>query len=206
MNRVIAAKLRTPPGEEFLPGFDEWKKATPVMFCSDWRGENADPLRETQVCLLWSHDHLFLRFHCRYRNIYVYESKNNRCDKLWLTDVAEVFVRPGKNDPAHYREFEISPNGNWLDLDICRGEKSILFCDLKSRVTINPHDGVWIAEMAIPIHCLTASFDPNEIWRLNLFRIEGQEPDRFYSAWQPTCTPKPNFHVPECFGDLLFQE
>jgi hypothetical protein len=206
MNRIIAGKVQSPSGKDLMPDPAEWERVIPVSFCSDWCGENADPRRETQVRLLWSRDHLFLRFHCRYRDFNVYESKNSRCDQLWLRDVAEVFVRPGKDDPRHYKEFEISPNGNWLDLDICRGEKSILFCDLRSRVVINHNDFVWTAEMAIPMHCMTASFNPDEIWRLNLFRIEGREPERFYSAWQPTCTPKPNFHVPECFGELMFRK
>jgi len=29
---------------------------------------------------------------------------------------------------------------------------------------------------------------------------------RFYSAWSPTMTPTPNFHVPEAFGHLVFRE
>jgi hypothetical protein len=66
----------------------------------------------------------------------------------------------------------------------------------------------WIAELAIPMDSLmdslTSEFNPDEIWRLNLFRIEGREPERFYSAWRPTFTLKPNFHVPERFGELTF--
>ena len=118
--------------------------------------------------------------------------------------MAELFIRPGTDDPGHYREFEISPNGDWLDLDIDRGQKSILYCDLKSRVRIDADASAWSAELAIPFSCLTAAFHPDEVWRLNLFRIEGPEPDRFYSAWRPTHTAKPNFHVPEHFGELHF--
>jgi len=32
------------------------------------------------------------------------------------------------------------------------------------------------------------------------------EEPRFYSAWRPTNTPAPNFHVPEAFGALVFTE
>jgi hypothetical protein len=178
--------------------------ALPTMFCSDWRGEQSDPLRETQVQLLWSHEYLFLRFHCRYREIHAYADKAGRRDRLWLRDVAEVFIRPGADEPGHYREFEISPNGDWLDLDIRRGERSILYWDLATRVLLNRKTSVWTAELALPLGKLSRAFDPDEIWRLNLFRIEGPEPDRFYSAWQPTHTPQPNFHVPGCFGKLHF--
>jgi alpha-galactosidase len=118
--------------------------------------------------------------------------------------VAEVFTRPGKDDSRHYKEFEISPNGDWLDLDISAGQKRLLMCDIKSRVVTNPEERIWIAELALPMNSLVAEFDPSLTWRINLFRIEGREPNRFYSAWRPTYTPQPNFHVPELFGELRF--
>jgi alpha-galactosidase len=204
MNRVLAVKLETPTGIEGLPSLSAWEKAPPVFFCSDWRGEHADPLRETQAQLLWSKERLFVRFLCRYREIYVYEGNQGRRDKLWLRDVAEVFIRPSAEELTHYREFEISPNGDWLDLNIAPGTRSFLFCDLKSRVAVTPDARIWTAELALPINGLTAAFNPGDVWRLNLFRVEGREPNRFYSAWQPTFTLHPNFHVPESFGELHF--
>ena len=51
---------------------------------------------------------------------------------------------------------------------------------------------------------MTPQFDPAQSWRVNFFRCEGIDPHRFYSAWQPTYTPDPNFHVPEKFGTLRF--
>jgi hypothetical protein len=199
---IIATKLIGQLDECELPQQDAWDQATPVAFCSDWRGDNADPQRETEARLLWSPDHLYVRLSCRYREIYVYDGANSRRDQLWLRDVAELFVQRQSDELRHYREFEISPNGNWLDLDINAGQKSDLMCDLKSRATCTAEH--WTAELAIPMDSLTAEFSPHEIWRLNLFRIEGQEPNRYYSAWRPTGTPKPNFHVPERFGELIF--
>jgi alpha-galactosidase len=204
MNRIIAGKLELPLGEDGLPRASEWEKAQPVCFYSDWRGEHADPERATQVRLLWSGEYIFFSFCCRYRDIYVYEGGNSRRDKLWQRDVAEVFIRFPNDDLKRYKEFEISPNGDWLDLDIHPGGKSIIMCDLKSRVIVNSDAKIWNAELAIPIDCLAAAVNPGDIWRINLFRIEGRDPNRFYSAWRPTFTPQPNFHVPEHFGELHF--
>jgi hypothetical protein len=204
MNRIVAVKLKTELGRGNIPDAAEWSQCHPAIFSSDWSGKNEDPRRETQARLLWSDKYLFIQFRCRYREIYVFEDANQRHDGLWQRDVAEVFIQPDLSDPKHYREFEISPNGDWLDLDICTGEKSILNCDLKSRVTIDQERCIWTAEMAIPMDCFTPTFSPGESWKLNLFRIEGPEPRRFYSAWQPTHTSKPNFHVPECFAELHF--
>ncbi len=204
MNRIVASQLNTPLDHEGLPTAAAWENAQPVAFCADWRGQSPDPLRETQARMLWSQEFLYFHFRCRYREICVYPGGNSRRDRLWEKDVAEVFIRPPENELRHYLEFEISPNGDWLDLDIAPGKKLILYCDFKSRVLVDSETRIWTAEMAIPLGCLTSKFDPKDIWRLNLFRIEGREPDRFYSAWQPTHTQQPNFHIPEVFGELHF--
>jgi hypothetical protein len=204
MNQILAARLKEPLERDRLPGHSSWEKAQPVTFCSDWRADHPDPMRETNVQLLWSPDSLFIRFRCRYRELYVYDGIACRRDKLWLRDVAEVFLRPETEELTQYREFEIGPSGDWLDLNIAPGIKTILFCDLKSRVILDNPQHIWTAEIAIPMSALTTKFDPREAWRLNFFRIEGQDPDRFYSAWIPTFTPQPNFHVPEVFGVLEF--
>jgi alpha-galactosidase len=205
MNQLFAMELDTPLDGKGLPVKSAWEKALPVVYCSDWRGQNSDSQLETRARMLWSQEFVFIQFLCRYRELYVYDEGNCRRDELWDRDVAEIFIRPPEDKLRHYREFEISPNGNWLDLDIDHGEKRILYCNMKSRVTVDSDKRVWNAEMAIPVHCLTSAFDPRAVWRINLFRIEGREPGRFYSSWQPTNTPKANFHVPEVFGELHFQ-
>ncbi len=202
--RVVAAKLIMPLDQAGFPQAAAWETAQPVIFFADWQGRNADPQRQTEVRLLWSRTCVFLRFRASYREIYVYAGGNSRRDQLWLRDVAEVFIRRGMDDPRHYLEFEVSPNGDWLDLDISPGRKFDLMCDLKSRVVTDAQSKAWIAELAVPFSCLTREFDPEETWRVNFFRVEGAEPNRFYSSWQATHTPQPNFHVPEAFGELQF--
>jgi hypothetical protein len=43
-----------------------------------------------------------------------------------------------------------------------------------------------------------------DVWLGNLFRCVGRDPDRGYLAWSPTFTERPNFHVPERFGEFEF--
>jgi len=205
MDQVIASRLNKPADSDGFPGSSCWADAAPVIFCSDWRAENPDPERRTEVRVLWTNDRIFLRFHCRFRKIFTYEGTGTHRDRLWMRDVAEIFIRPGTWESNHYLEFEISPNGDWLDLDISPGKKSILYCDMKSRVNLDREKQTWTAEMGIPVHCFNTPVNPLEEWRLNLFRIEGEEPKRFYSAWIPTRTPQPNFHVPELFGAVRFE-
>jgi len=183
-----------------------WKVSAPLRFSADWRGENADPGRETEVKLLWTSETLFLRFRAKFREITVFSDAepNGRRDQLWDRDVAEVFLQPDSSRLRCYKEFEVSPNGFWIDLDIAPGVKHGLKSGLRRRVVLNEATKTWVAELALPMKCLVDRFDPKTTWKVNVYRVEGATEPRFYSAWQPTRTAVPNFHVPEAFGDLVF--
>jgi alpha-galactosidase len=198
----------------------EWRDAEPITFCADWQGQNADPARRTEVCLLWTPSTLYLRFACRYRELFVFEDSdtNGRRDHLWERDVAEAFLQPDPSRTHHYKEFEVSANGFWIDLDIgpdvateigrdidpARASPRNLQSGMTRSVWLNEERRVWEAELAIPMRALAASFDPALEWRANFFRVEGGREPRFYSAWRATRTPQANFHVPEAFGRLRF--
>lgn len=184
-----------------------WRTANPVTFCSDWQGKNPAPDRETQVRALWSQDTLYLRFECRYRDLHVFTDSgpDGRRDHLWDRDVAEAFLQPDASQPQAYKEFEVSPNGLWIDLDISPSAKPDLNSRMRRSVVLDETAHSWMAELAIPIRALTPKFDRGTVWRVNFYRVEGKQEPRGYYAWQPTHTPEPNFHVPSAFGRMRFE-
>ena len=184
----------------------EWQAAEAVSFCQDWQGKNPDAERETQVRVLWTPKTLYLRFECRYRELTIFDDSdaNGRRDQLWDRDVAEAFLQPDPSRPRYYREFEVSPNGMWIDLDIFPEGRRDLGSGLERAAWLDREHHVWAAELAIPMRALTADFDPAAEWRANFFRVEGSREPRLYSAWRATNTPQPNFHVPAAFGRLRF--
>ncbi|HMH06769.1 MAG TPA: carbohydrate-binding family 9-like protein, partial [Terriglobales bacterium] len=127
-------------------------------------------------------------------------------DHLWDRDVAEAFLQPDPARERYYREFEVSPNGMWIDLDIFPGGLRDLKSNLKKSVVLDATEHRWTAELAIPLKALTQDFDPKAIWHANFYRIEGPKEPRAYMAWRPTGTAEPNFHVPRAFGRLRFAE
>ena len=184
----------------------EWQDAVPVTFCSDWQGKNPDPARQTQVRVLWSPHTLYLRFDCRYRELHLFADAepNGRRDRLWDRDVAEAFLQDDPTRTRYYKEFEVSPNGLWIDLDISPGGLKDLRSGLQRSVWLNESAHTWTAELAIPMKSLTTHFDPAAVWRVNFYRVEGVKEPRNYLAWRPTNTPQPNFHVPSAFGRMRF--
>jgi alpha-galactosidase len=204
VGEVIALRL-SQPAHPFPEG-DDWQRASPIAFAHDWQGHNHDPERETTVRILWNEAAVYVQFQCRYRSLDVFPDAdpNGRRDELWDRDVAEAFLQPDRFGEKYYKEFEVSPNGQWLDLDITPPGLTHITSCLRARVEVDQASRVWTAELAIPIASITSEFDPARSWRVNFFRCEGLGPNRYYSAWQPTETEVPNFHVPQKFGWLVF--
>jgi alpha-galactosidase len=204
---AVAVQFTGRTDAEGFPAEAAWENAPAIRFDHDWQGKHADLQRQTEVRLLWTREAFYLRFLAHYRSITVFgdAEQNGRRDQLWDRDVVEVFLQPAGEDARHYKEFEVSPNGFWIDLDIAPGEKHDLKSGLRRRVSIDEKNKTWRAELALPLKSLTGSFEPSAAWRVNFFRVEGASEPRFYSAWRPTETPVPNFHVPEAFGKLVFE-
>jgi alpha-galactosidase len=204
---AVAVQFAGRTDAEGFPAEAAWENAPAIQFDHDWQGKHADPQRGTEVRLLWTGEALYLRFLAHYRSITVFSDgeADGRRDKLWERDVVEVFLQPADADARRYKEFEVSPNGFWIDLDIAHGEKRDLKSGLRRRVSVDEESKTWRAELVLPMKSLTARFEPSAAWRVNFFRVEGAGEPRFYSAWRPTGTPVPNFHVPEAFGKLVFE-
>jgi alpha-galactosidase len=203
---IIATRTSADISLDSQNSAEDWRHAVPIQFSADWQGKNAEPAVDTEVRLLWSATNLYLRFVCRYRRLFVFDDSdpNGRRDHLWDRDVAEAFLQPEPSPERRYKEFEVAPNGMWIDLDISPSGLKNLMSGLKSSVHLDQQKQVWIAELAIPMNSLTVTFDPSKPWRANFYRVEGRSEPRQYLAWQPTFTPQPNFHVPEAFGTLRF--
>jgi alpha-galactosidase len=208
MSEVVATRVEAEITLNAARSSREWQRASPVAFSSDWQGKNPDPRRETTVRVLWSEKTLYLRFECRYRALYVFgdSEPDGRRDHLWDRDVAEAFLQPDPTQTQSYKEFEVSPNGMWIDLDIFPSGRSDLKSGVQRSVVLDEKSHSWAAELAIPISALTRQFDPSKVWRANFYRVEGGQEPRTYLAWQPTRTPQPNFHVPGAFGKLRFAQ
>ncbi len=187
-----------------------WKSASLTSITTYWSGETAPKGREFETRLLWSDTALYLRFSASQSEPLVV-SKNPDLSKktigMWERDVCEVFLAPDASQRNKYYEFEIAPNGEWIDLVVelaSQGRKSDW--GYKSGMTSAAKIGNDTILMAIKVPFASLGKKPKkgDVWLGNLFRCVGKDPTRGYLAWQPTKTPRPNFHVPEKFGEFRF--
>jgi hypothetical protein len=78
------------------------------------------PKLKTEVRGFWTDSDLYLLFICPYTELNLWLPADNSKDrlKLWDRDVVEFFLGDDWTDIRHYREFEIAPTGDWVDLAI----------------------------------------------------------------------------------------
>ena len=187
-----------------------WDKAKEVSIEKYWSGENAPKERQFKAKLLWSKVALYVRFEANQVEPIVRSETPNVQTKtkgLWDRDVCEIFLVPNKAEFRKYFEFEIAPNGEWIDLGIHQlPEKRETDWEynsgMKSATRIEKDKVV----MAIKVEWKAFGKTPKagDIWLGNILRAMGSEPNRGYLAWSPTETKQPNFHVPEKFGEFEF--
>ncbi|MBV8811603.1 MAG: carbohydrate-binding family 9-like protein [Acidobacteriaceae bacterium] len=190
-----------------------WKNAVFQMMYKDCSRDIEYKNLTTEIRSFWTDTNLYLLFKCPYTVLNLFLPPNNREPHvgLWDRDVVEMFLGYDWTNIRHYREFEIAPTGDWIDLAIDLDQKSYDHSwrsGWHTLARIDEAHRVWYAAAQIPL----ASVSPEPVhdgtqWRMNLYRIDGlgADPQRHFLCWQPTCVRNrdPN-HVPEHFGRLVF--
>lgn len=122
----------------------------------------------------------------------------------------EFFMMPEGED--RYLNFEINPNGCLhLGFGPNRQEReNALPQDPKTVFGIRTEriqDG-WEAEYRIPFSFLRrfyASFNGKGKLYANVYKCGDKTVHPHYLAWNPIDSPTPDYHRPECFGEMLFE-
>jgi hypothetical protein len=190
-------------------GSSFWRDSRPGHAEKDTYGKPL-PRYRTEIRSRWTKNNLYFLFICPYEKLNLKPSPHSKTEtfKLWDWDVAEVFIGSDFQNIRHYKEFEVSPQGEWIDLDIDLskphhedGWKWNSGFQVAARIDHRAH--VWYAAMRIPFSAIDQRPPADAItFRVNLFR--GQGPDHKLIVWQPTMSD--TFHVPERFGILKLVE
>lgn len=190
-----------------------WKAAASQSMSKDCSRQIDYPHLKTEIRGFWTDTDLYLLFRCPYKVLNLFLPANNRGPRvgLWDRDVVEMFLGDDWTNIRHYREFEIAPTADWIDLAIDLDHKSYDHnwrSGWQTMARIDEQHKVWYAAAKIPLSAVSAkAAHAGTKWRMNLYRIDGLGPDvqRHFLCWQPTCVQNrdPN-HVPEHFGTLIF--
>jgi hypothetical protein len=184
-----------------------WRGASAIFAERDGSG-NPVPGHRSEIRSRWTGKNLYFLFICPYEqlNLKPEPKTETETNELWKWDVAEVFIGSDFKNIRRYKEFEVSPQGEWIDLDIDldapRHEDGWVWnSGFQSSARIDQDAKTWYAFMRIPYAAVdTRSVAAGNTLRVNFFRSQGARPNHKSIVWQPT--HRPTFHVPEVFGTL----
>jgi hypothetical protein len=195
------------------PESPPWRKAAETVIEKDCSRTVSYHELRTEVRGFWTDGDLYLLFICPYKelNLFLPAMGGGPRVKLWDRDVVEMFLGDDWKNIRHYREFEIAPTGDWIDLAIDLDKDNYdpaWRSGWKTAARIDTATRTWYAAARIPLKAVSSQpVTAGTKWRANLYRIEGlgEDPVRHFLCWNPTCVVNrdPN-HVPEQFGTLTF--
>ena len=195
------------------PTSDTWKSATTQFMSKDCSRKIDYPHLKTSLRAFWTDQDLYLLFQCPYTelNLFLPADNSKKHVGLWDRDVVEMFLGDDWTNIRHYREFEIAPTADWIDLAIDLDHNSYDHnwrSGWETKARIDETKKIWYAAARIPLAAVSSkTVEPGTKWRMNSYRIDGlgADPVRHFLCWQPTCVQNrdPN-HVPEHFGTLVF--
>jgi hypothetical protein len=170
------------------------------------------PLSRAEVRSRWTKEFVYFLFIGPYQKLTLQPNPDtaNETYRLWEKDCFEVYLGADFEHTNRYREFQMSPQGEFLDLDIdsskdkpgYNGEQN-WNSGMKVKARIDETKKIWYGEMRIPIVAVDKrpAQAGNEM-RINLYRQDGEPPKRDFLGWQPPGVWNP--HHPEKFGVLRF--
>jgi hypothetical protein len=183
-----------------------WRGSESAYIETDAHGK-AEPRYRTEVRTRWTKNNLYILFRCPYEELHLKPNPNTSAETngLWNWDVAEAFIGSDFKNIKRYKEFEMSPRGEWVDLDIDldrHGDSGWTWnsgFEVSARIDESAH--VWYGAMRIPYGAIDSR--PAQVGntlRINFFRCQGAGSARKYLAWQAPM--RESFHTPERFGTL----
>lgn len=189
-------------------GTEFWRGAQWQAISTQWNGEAVGPPWETSFATRWTKDFLHFGFDCRFQKLTMSDRPQvqTRTHDLWdKEDVVEIFISPDLRRPNCYKEFELSPSAQWIEIDVDRDRDLKDFhwvAGMESRSAVDIGQRHWQAEFRVPLESLgMKEMTTGTRVALNAYRVELKS--HLYLAWNPTMTPKPDFHVPRRFGQMV---
>ena len=200
-----------------------WKQADTLELIH-FRSEGSDHRPKTAVRLLHDQTGIFGIF--KVEDQYVLCRYTDYMSRVYRDSCVEFFVKP-KQDKGYFN-FEFNCGGallcNYI-VDPARtveglryfvkppdeeGKQVLIYHSLPSIVEPELTEPVtWFLEFFIPFPLLekyvgTIGDVRNQTWHANFYKCGDETSHPHWASWTPL--PEKNFHLPECFGELTFEQ
>jgi hypothetical protein len=187
-----------------------------IVFQFPW-DQQTGAKQKTVARLLWDNDYLYLGYDCEDTDVVAFYQE--RDDPTYKDDAVELFINP---DPGQNFYYGLEMNARatlydyfyaWPQVLVARVNFDGVKLATNIRGTLNQtgdKDDGWSLEVAIPWKNFVELGKalppaPGSVWRANLNRWDGTEPNRRLSQWSNSGLSEPNPHNPARFGELVFR-
>jgi len=208
-----------------LPINAEWNKSqwqdVPSIKLSNYMGKAPGFWPETEVKMMYDDTNVYVIFHVK--DHYVRSTVREYNGSVSQDACVEFFFAPDSASPEKYFNLEINAGGTPLlyyvtepwttftkldSTDIKRVEIAHSLPSVIDPEITEPTD--WTIEYRIPLAVLGAFSNvtqpgPGAIWHANFYKTASKSINTNWITWSPVDYPKPNFHLPQFFGTLIFQ-
>ena len=192
-----------------------WAAAPVAALQFLWESQTG-PKQMTRARLLWDAQALYIGFDADDADITAQFLQ--RDDPTYRDDAVEIFINPNPQQEAVYYGFEMNARGvlyDYLNYNsrtlFKRFDATGVTIATALRGTLNEPkdiDNGWSLEIAIP----WANFEElsrrppvaGTVWKANVNRWDGVEPNRRMSIWSDPQNTTSWPHVPSRFGEILF--
>lgn len=219
MNSYMVSKL-----EATFPFDSCWDKAPwqsiPSLVLSHHMGVRPGHFPKVKAKLAYNDEALFVIF--RVADRYVCARKQGYQEMVCEDSCVEFFFTPGEDISAGYFNLEVNCGGTALfhhqkgrglsDVPVSQADFSQVQLAHSLPKVVDPEISdptTWVVEYCLPFSILAKYTPlkrpgPGAIWRANLYKCADKCSQPHWLTWAPVDLPKPDFHQPGYFGQLVF--
>jgi hypothetical protein len=189
-----------------------WQAAPELeIACYPWDETGYRP--RTTARLVWLDDRLAVRFRTRERALRA--EARGICPVVCEDSAVELFLMPVPGPGARYLNFEMNAlcamylgAGTGRADNVLLKEEDPLQFQARSEISPAPGGYDWQLTYELPLAYLARYTDLRALaagarMRANLYKIAEKGPLPHFGCWSPIDWPKPDFHRPEFFGELV---
>jgi len=192
----------------------------PALHIKNYMGDKPDHFPEVAGKLAYDDQAIYVIF--KVQDQYVRAVAKKHQDGVYKDSCVEFFFSPETHSKNGYFNLEMNCSGKMLfhhQLLPRTGSKHISPEDIDQiKVAHSLPDMIdpeitkpttWTVEYRIPFEILKKYHDleapkSGDIWRANLYKCGDDTSHPHWLTWAPVDFPRPNFHLPEFFGELKF--
>ena len=206
---IVASSIQSyfePTGDLRHPA---WQRANPSYLDQNSMTGEVKSESSTEIRVLWSHQYLYVGFKASFETLNTFQPPKFNSERigLWEKDVVEMFIGSEPDKIHRYKEFQVAPTGERLDLSLELPDRDFeWFSQWMTAVHIDEDAHIWSTEMKIPFVAIADQGGGNtpqkgDRWPVNFYRMD--TPRKGFLAWNPTMHG--SFNKPERFGWMRFQ-